>query len=170
MEHRQISSIVLGLLLILFGLFLLVAQTIPELRDWLGIEYSWPLLVVGTGAALLVMGLALGVPEMAIPATIVGGIGGLLLWQNVTGNWESWAYTWTLIPGFVGVGLLLAGLLRGGSRSMTQSGTSLVVMSLVFFAIFGTFFGGLDSMGTFWPILLIAVGALLVAWSFFRRP
>ncbi|OGF52888.1 MAG: hypothetical protein A2Z21_04335 [Candidatus Fraserbacteria bacterium RBG_16_55_9] len=169
MQQKRLPSIALGLVLILLGLFFLVAQAIPEVRRWLDIDNSWPLIIVGNGLALLVIGLAIGVLEMAIPACIVGGIGGLLFWQNATGDWESWSYVWTLIPGFVGVGILLAGFLRGGSRSMGQGGMNLIVISLVLFAVFGTFFGALDSMGVIWPILLIAAGGLLVAWSALRN-
>ena len=64
---------------------------------------SWPLIVVAVGAGLLVLGLLVGAPEMAIPAVIVGGIGGILYYQNLSGNWASWSYLWTLIPGFSGL-------------------------------------------------------------------
>ena len=37
----------------------------------------------------------------------------MLYWQNQTGNWESWAYAWALIPGFVGVGTIVMGLWEG---------------------------------------------------------
>jgi hypothetical protein len=167
-EHKRVSTIAAGLLLILVGLAFLIFQAIPGLEDWLAIKHSWPLLIVGFGIALLLIGLVMGVPEMAIPAAILGGIGGLLWWQSVTGYWESWSFAWTLIPGFVGVGMILAGLLRGGSRSMAQGGMNLLVISLVLFAIFGTFFGALRSVGLVWPALLIAVGALLIVWSLYR--
>ena len=39
-----------------------------------------------------------GQPGMLVPACIVGGIGGMLYWQNLTGDWASWSYSWSLIP------------------------------------------------------------------------
>lgn len=79
---------------------------------------------------------------MAVPACIVGGIGGLLLWQNATGEWQSWAYAWTLIPGFVGVGTLLSGLLGGTLRRDFGAGAWRVLISLISFGIFASFLGG----------------------------
>jgi hypothetical protein len=105
---------------------------------------------------------------MAVPACIVGGIGGLLYWQNATGNWESWAYAWTLIPGFVGVGIVLSGLLGGDTQQSVRGGAWLILISLVLFTIFGSFLGGLGLLGPYWPVLLIALGLLVLVRSFFR--
>ena len=103
MDSQRRSSLVGGLVLVLLGALFLAVQWLPGLQLW----FSWPLIIIGIGVLLLIVGLLTGVPAMAIPACIVGGIGGLLYWQNATGNWESWAYAWTLIPGFVGVGMVL---------------------------------------------------------------
>ena len=130
----------------------------PGWRAWV----SWPWIVVGVGVFLLVLGLLVGAPDLAVPACIVGGIGGLLSWQSVTGNWESWAYVWTLIPGFVGVGIMLAGLLGGKFRQAVRDGGGMVLTSLVLFAIFGSLFGALGWMGNYWPVLLILLGLLLL--------
>jgi len=105
---------------------------------------------------------------MAVPACIVGGIGCLLYWQNATGNWESWAYAWTLIPGFLGVGILLAGLLEGRLRQSLDSGIFFIVISLVMFAIFGSFLGGLQIFGLYWPVLLILFGLWMLVRTLFR--
>ncbi len=50
------------------------------------------------------------VSGLAIPGSIITGIGLLLLFQNLTSYWESWSYGWTLIIIFVGAGIYLAGL------------------------------------------------------------
>jgi hypothetical protein len=167
---RSRSNLVTGLVLILLGFLFLSYQLVPGLWSWLNIELSWPLIVVGVGALFLLIGLLVGAPGMAVPATIIGGIGGLLYWQNATGNWESWAYAWTLIPGFVGVGVILATLLGGGRLSEGLSGGgTLVLTSLVLFAIFGSFLGGLDLFGPYWPVLLIGLGLLILLRSITRR-
>jgi hypothetical protein len=99
---------------------------------------------------------------MAVPACIVGGIGGLLYYQNASGNWDSWAYAWALIPGFVGVGVILSGLLAGRGRQALIEGGGTVLVSLVLFAVFGSFLGGGDFPPLVWPILLIGAGVLLL--------
>lgn len=162
MARRRRSRIGAGIVLIVLGAVFLVVQLTPSLPSWLEVAYSWPLIVVGVGVFLLLLGLVTGEPDMAVPACIVGGIGGLLYWQNATGNWESWSYAWTLIPGFVGLGTLLSGLLGGRTQKSVREGSQLIVISLVLFAIFGSFFGALGFMGRYWPLLLIGLGLLLL--------
>jgi hypothetical protein len=94
---------------------------------------------------------------MAIPACIVGGIGSILYWQNLTGNWESWSYVWTFIPGFVGVGLILSGVLKGDTKEISE-GFQTILISAVLFLIFGGVFGVLPFLRQYWPALLILLG------------
>lgn len=104
-ESRQTRHTGVGLTLILVGLVLLVLQFVPRWLDWVALEDIWPFLIIGVGGLLFVLGIVSKSPGTVVPGTILCGIGSLLLWQNVTGHWESWAYVWTLIPGFVGLGL-----------------------------------------------------------------
>jgi len=157
---RSRNSAVLGVVLILAGMLLLAGRLVPGL--WGSLELlTWPMIVVGVGVLLLIIGLLTNAPGMAVPACIVGGIGLLLYWQNATGNFESWAaYAWALIPGFVGVGVILMGLLEGHPSSGLVAGGWLILISLVLFAIFASFMGGPVILGKFWPVLLIALGIL----------
>jgi hypothetical protein len=163
-DRRHRSRLAGGLVLILLGAWFLVTQWVPELQIW----QSWPWIIMGVGGLLLIIGLLAGVPAMAVPACIVGGIGGVLYWQNATGNWDSWAYAWTLIPGFVGVGIVVSGLLGGETRQSIRGGGWLILISLVLFAVFGSLFGGRGLLGPYWPALLILLGLLLLIRSLFR--
>ena len=111
-SHRR-TNLLGGIVLILVGGILLAAQLFPGLGLTLNITFSWPLILVGVGIFLFLLGLLVNEPGMAVPACIVAGIGGILYYQNETGDWASWAYAWALIPGFVGVGTILAGLFGG---------------------------------------------------------
>lgn len=166
MDRRRRSSSIAGVLLILLGAWFLAVQLVPQLQGW----FEWPLIIVGVGAFLLIFGLAVGSPEMAVPACVVGGIGGLLYWQNATGNWETWAFAWTLIPGFVGVGILLAGLLGGQGQDL-KGGVTMILISATMFLVFGSFFGalGLGPLGDYWPLLLVGLGLLILIRGLFRR-
>jgi len=168
MNRRKRSNLGVGVLFILVGAFALVYQLVPGFQDILDLSFDWPMIIVGFGLFLLVLGLLVGAPGMAVPAMIMCGIGGLLYWQNATGNWESWAYTWTLIPGFVGVGVFLAELLEGKFSSAIQGGGWLVLISLTMFVIFASFLGGPAWIGPYWPILLILVGVVMLVRAFFR--
>ena len=72
MNRGRRSSFATGLVLILIGVLVLVAQLVPGWDTW----FAWPLYIVGIGAVLLLIGLLTRVPALAIPACIVAGIGG----------------------------------------------------------------------------------------------
>lgn len=163
------KSLATGLVLILVGAAFLLAQVAPQYFEWLDMENAWPLLIVAVGVVLLLIGLLAGTPGMAIPACIVGGIGGLLYWQNATGNWETWAYAWTLIPGFVGVGIILNGLLSGQVSQGLREGGRTIIVSAFLFAIFGSFLGGGDIFKWVFPVAAILGGALLLIQNLFQR-
>ncbi|MGA9533925.1 MAG: hypothetical protein WBR18_14490 [Anaerolineales bacterium] len=158
-------TMVFGVLLVLAGLFLLAVRLIPGAQEWAASFYSWPLILVGLALAMLILGAVGGAPGIAVPAAVLGGLGGLFYWQQATGNWESWAYAWTLMPGFVGVGVILMGLLEGDLSDKLKAGAWLLLISLVMFFIFGSLFGAAPSLGPYWPLLLIGFGVLLLAQS-----
>ncbi len=168
MAQADRGRVTTALVLILLGAWFLAVQLVPGLQAFALNRYTWPLIIVGIGALFAVFGIVTRTPELLVPASIIGGIGGLLYWQNLTGNWESWAYAWTLIPGFVGVGVFLAGLMRGHIREAIMGGSWLILISAVLFLIFGSFLGGPVPLGAFWPVLLILLGAILLARSFWR--
>lgn len=162
MNPKRRSNLAGGLVLVLLGAWFLAVQLVPGLETRIFGEGGWPLIIVSVGAVLLIIGLLAGVPEMAVPACIVGGVGGLLYWQNATGNWDSWAYAWALIPGFVGVGTLLSGIIAG-KRGEISAGAWLIFISLILFAVFASLLGGPNLLGAYWPVLLIILGlAILV--------
>lgn len=170
MQQKTRSSVAGGVLLILLGLLFLAYQLMPNRFAWYNPEQSWPMIVMGVGLFLLIFGLLVGAPGMAVPACIVGGIGGILYYQNITGDWASWSYVWALIPGFVGVGVILNGLLGGDKLAdALEGGFWLILISAVMFAIFASFLGGMNVFGPYLPVLLILVGLIVLVRSIFRR-
>lgn len=163
------TNLVLGILLILIGGWLIATRQIPALQDWIDINFTWPMWTIGAGLLLLLLGLITGAPSMAIPASIIAGIGGILYYQNTTDDFGSWSYMWTLIPGFVGVGTILTGLLGENTRANLARGANLLVTSAVLFLVFATFFGGLDILGDYGPaVILILLGLYVLARGFTR--
>lgn len=165
MDVQKRSSLVLGAVLILLGAIFLLNRIVPGLE----VVFGWPWIVIGVGAALLVIGLLVGAPDMAVPACIVSGIGGILYYQNLTGNWTSWSYAWALIPAFVGVGMLLAAALGGRSRNAYREGIRTLVVGIVLFLVFGSLFGAFTWLGVYWPLLLVGAGILVLVEGFIRR-
>ena len=155
MEKR--SSVVGGTILIVLGVVFLLAQLFPRFANIINISLQWPLIIVAVGLAFL-LGALLGTPPLAIPGSIVTGVGGILYYQNLSGNWESWSYIWALIPGFVGIGLILMSTLASGDEKPRREGFRLLLISAALFVTFGLFFSGIADGGRLWPIFLIGAG------------
>ena len=169
MDNNRRTSLTGGLVLILIGAIFLAFQLVPALQNLIHLEFTWPIIIIIVGLFLLVFGLLVHAPGMAVPATIVAGIGGILYYQNATGDWNSWAYIWTLIPGFVGLGTILGGILGMDIRSSLEGGAWLIFISLLMFFIFGSLLGGMSLLGPYWPLLLVFLGLLVLVRPLFRR-
>jgi hypothetical protein len=163
------TNLFLGILLILIGAWLVATRQVPALQNWLEDNFAWPMWTIGAGLLVLLIGLITGAPGMAIPASIIAGIGGILYYQNASDDFASWSYMWTLIPGFVGVGTILAGLLGENTRYNLARGLNLIVISAVMFMIFATFFGGISILGDYGvPAILILLGIYVLIRGFVR--
>jgi hypothetical protein len=164
------SSLRTGLALILLGIIFLLVQIVPGITNIFRGENAPALVLWGVALILAVIGIAAGAPGMIIPICIVGGIGGIFYWQTALGGgYLSWSYAWTLIPGFVGVGIFLNELFnRRPLKGLTEA-LGPISFSLVAFLIFGSLFGGIELLGVWWPALLIVVGLLFLILPVFRR-
>lgn len=166
MDKEKRINILGGLILIFVGVVLLTLQILPGVS----IQFSWPWIVIFLGLLFLAFGAALGEPGMAVPASIVAGIGVILYYQNATGNWESWIYLWSLIPGFVGIGIVLMNILQGEDATSMREGGILILISLILFGILGSFSGALGRVNDLWPVLLILLGLrMLIPGALLRR-
>jgi len=170
MDQRQRTALAGGILLIVLGACLLLARMSPDFQALLPQSLGWPIALVGVGLLLLVIGLVSGTPGMAVPACIVAGVGLILNYQVATSDWGSWLYMWALIPGFAGLGTVLAGLLGMNPSRSIPDGLWTMVVSLALFLVFSSIFGGPVPAGPYWPALLIALGlAELIRNIFFPR-
>jgi len=171
MSKARRSDIVFGVILLLIGGWFLAAQFnwIPGLNEIMNIQYQWPLIVIGVGVFLFLLGLLVRAPGMSVPACIIGGIGGILYWTNATGNWADWSYLWTLIPGFVGVGVILSTLLGGNEKGGYRAGLRSILASAILFIIFVILLSGQGTYIKYWPILIILAGIWIIIQTIFRK-
>jgi hypothetical protein len=169
MNQMDRSRVATALVLILIGVWFLLVQFVPALHGFAINGQTWPLIIVGIGVLFALIGLATWTPGFIVPACVIGGLGGLLYYQNLSGDWRSWAYAWTLIPGFAGVGVFFSSLLSGRIREAISGGVWLVFISGVLFVIFSSFLGGPSLLGIYWPVLIILLGVILLVQSIFRR-
>jgi hypothetical protein len=160
-NRSNTGALVGGAVLIAFGLLALAGQVFRNV-DWGSL---WPFTIIGFGALFFVLMFTGGkqAAAFAIPGSIVGGIGLILLFQNITQHWESMSYFWTLIILFVGVGIYIMGL-YGGDLQQKQSGLRVMKVGFILFIIFGAFFEMIFSSfsNILFPLLLIVLGTYLV--------
>ncbi len=169
MSRQGRASLVLGILLILIGVLFVAAQRVDALKLLGNIQFEWPFYVVGAGALILIIGLLTGAPSMAILAALVSGIGSVLYYQNINHDWASWNFMWTLIPGFVGVGNILAGMFGGDFPRSFGRGLNLIMISAVLFLIFAAIFQRLEIVGSYGLVLLLILfGFYLIRIAFLK--
>jgi hypothetical protein len=164
---RNTGSIVAGSLLILFGLLALFGQLFRGFDFW---GKLWPFIIIGFGLMFFV-GMLLGgksVSGLAIPGSIITMSGLMMLVQNLTGYWESWSYSWTVILISVGLGIFIMGLYNGNEGSR-QAGLRVMKVGLILLIVFGAFFELIFSASQpfglrqiLFPAALILLGIYLV--------
>lgn len=164
----------LGAILIVVGVVFFAGQQLNV--DW-G-DAAWPFYVIAPGLALLAFGLTQSNGSgLTVAGTIVTIVGGVLLYQNATDHWESWAYAWALVgPGGSGLGMLLYGT-RSGNAKMARDGFWQVLTAIGLFAAGFVFFEGIIGIsGRPWPLpewvlpaAVIALGLLVLLRGFTSR-
>ena len=168
MTIKRISgTLVAGLVLIAAGLLALVGQIFRGFPFW---SYLWPFIIIGFGGLFFVGMLAGGksLAGLAIPGSIIAGLGLMMFIQNLTGYWQSWAYSWTVILVLIGLGIFIMGLYTEDAHRR-QAGLKVMKVGAIFFIIFGGFFElifnafrpyGLQQY--IFPVLLVVLGIYLV--------
>ncbi|MFO7919164.1 MAG: hypothetical protein R6V13_13935 [Anaerolineae bacterium] len=169
MKNR--GTLYIGILLIAFGGLFLAAEVTRGLALWgisLGWQGLWPFIVLLVGLAfwlplLVWWGKRRTLVGLIVPGTIILFNGLILLYQNVTGDWESWTYVWALEPFAVGLSLLMLYALGERSSALLTAAGIVGGVGLVLFVILASIFGGwIQVLG---PAVLIIVGLLLLIHS-----
>jgi hypothetical protein len=168
------GTALLGIVLITVGVFFFIGQ-------WLNIDWgaaTWPFYVIAPGLALMAWGLTQRDGSgLTVAGSIVTMVGLVLLYQNATGHWESWAYAWALVgPGGSGLGMLLYGT-RSGNRKMARDGFWQILVAIGLFVAGFIFFEGIIGIsgqrlplpGWVLPVAVIAIGLLVLVRGFTAR-
>ena len=164
---RNSGTLVAGAILIALGLLSLMGQIFRGFPLW---NYLWPFTIILFGGLFFVAMFAGGksLSGLAIPGTIISGIGVIMFLQNLTNHWESWAYSWTVILILVGLGIFLMGV-YSGEESRRYAGMRVMRVGAILFIIFGGFFELIFStfrpygvQSYIFPGLLILLGIYLV--------
>jgi hypothetical protein len=164
---RNSGMFVAGAILIAVGLLSLLGQLFRGFAFW---SYLWPFIIIVFGGLFFVGMFAGGksLAGLAIPGSILSGIGLMMFFQNLFNHWESWAYGWTVILVLVGVGIFIMGLYSEDDHRR-RAGLRLMKVGAILFIIFGGFFELLFSVlqphglsQYLFPALLVLLGVYLV--------
>lgn len=172
-KNRNITGIVIGVILIALGIFSLFERLFTFI-NW---DFLWPLILVGVGAAFFI-GMVLGDKTrggLAVPGSILIMVGLILFVMNITNHWEAWAYAWALIIMAVGFGTLINGI-WSDRPDLRKRGLDTVRDSLILFLVFGAIMEfifsvtGITSFGNLilWAVLLALVGLFLLVARLLR--
>ncbi len=170
------GSVAIGAMLIAIGILFFLVQVVGLVFDINLSALAWPFFIIIPG--IVIFALAVFLPaESALGFGIFGAMvtttGMLLLYQNLTNHWESWAYAWALIaPTAAGIAQVILGALRG-RREWVRNGINLMTIGLVLFLVGAAFFElviGISGFrfawsGVVWPLLLILLGLVLLLRS-----
>lgn len=132
------------------------------------IELFWPAFVIGFGALLMWPAVKSTQNEqsslsfLAVPGAVLVTVGIALFLMNLTGYWQSWAYSWVIVPAGAVYGLIYLKRFDKGNnvhqwghrflRAMTILGMSLAILfELLIF----------HSLGPWWPVVMIGLGLYL---------
>lgn len=167
-------GLALGAILVIVGLILFAGQVV----DIGFADLGWPFWIVGVGVAILLVGLmVLTEAPVVVGGTVVTTVGLVLLYQNATGHWESWAYAWALVgPAATGLGMTLWGI-RRADAGVVRGGVWGMLGGLAFFAIGLLFFEGVIGISgrrlplPEWalPAAIIAIGVVVLLRGLFDR-
>ena len=166
--------------LITIGAFFIAQKQSPAFARWVFLNTQWPLNLAVAGLLISIVCLFFSVPGCSTWGITMAGVGGIIYYQKITGSdAKIWAYTWALIPLFIGMGFLQDGLINDGGMfndppprrhsGMEEAllvGSGLIVGSTVLFIILATFIGKLQLFGVSGILLLtIPTGVWLIVRS-----
>ncbi len=177
MDRQNRGGLVTGIILILFGALFLLFNVADRAFEALDIGFRmwrlWPMVVVLIGLAFyspifIWWKERQNVIGFAMPGTIFLVNGLLLLYQIVSGDWDSWAYAWAFEPIAVGLGLLMMYVLGNREQGVLIAAGIVGGIGLLFLIIFGSMFGGL-LVSIIGPLLLVGAGLVLLLSGFVKR-
>jgi hypothetical protein len=161
-----------GMPILATGSILLLASLFSWWHVW---EWLWPLEVLSLALGFLFAAIYMQSIWLVIPAIIIGLNGLVLQFCAITDLWELWAVLWTIEPLAVGLSLLVVsfrnhsiGLFIAGLIVCGLAGVGFLMMTGILVATVSWPWLWLVELAV--PVVLILLGALLLAWNVLLRP
>ncbi len=170
MNESNRGTMIAGLVLVVLGGVFFALNLIPGIDA----AKTWPLILVVTGIGFCLPAFIWyksreTLAGLFIPGCIFLVLGGIFLFNTLTGIWEIWAIAWMLIPASVGLGLIVSADVGKWDKSVKQVGGWLLVVSMSLFALFAAMFSNIviKSIGAG---ILVATGLIMLIRSFIKKP
>lgn len=163
MNESRKGTLATGIILVLLGAAFFIVNLIPGFAD----GKTWPFIFIVLGGGFLLPALVWpnsreGLAGLYIPGMIFVVLGGIFLFNVLSGNWEVWAYAWILIPAAVGLGLYSGARVGSWHEDVRKTGSWMMLISAAVFAFFAAMFGNpmVKAIGAGF-LILIGLGLVL---------
>lgn len=168
---QKISTILVGVLMVLAGMFTLafnfIAPSLGISMGWLLPWRYWPMIILGVGSFLFLLGLLSirqrGMGALFIPAVPLNMVGAILLYASVFDQWRVWSWAWSLVVLAVAVGFLLAMVF---SRIIWYGIPTIIIGANALVLAFCAITGLWDWWSVLWTVEPLALGLVFLLISY----
>lgn len=170
MNESKRGTLITGIVLMILGAAFVVINLIPGITS----GKTWPLIFVVAGIGFFLPALIWpdareGLAGLYIPGAIILTLGGIFLFNTLSGNWAIWAYAWILIPASVGLGLFLGAMMGKWDKGVSRTGIWMMVISATVFAFAAALFGD-TLVRTLGAAFLVAIGLFVLIRALVKKP
>jgi hypothetical protein len=169
MNESKKGTLATGIILVLLGAAFIVINLVPGMTG----GKTWPFIFIVAGIGFLLPAMIWpnareGLAGLYIPGMIFIVLGGIFLFNVLSGAWEVWAYAWILIPAAVGLGLYTGALIGKWHDDVRKTGIWMMVISVSVFALFAALFGNtlVKAIGAGF---LILIGIIIVLRALLKK-
>lgn len=170
MNESKRGTLVTGIVLVILGTAFIIVNLIPGITP----IRTWPFIFIVAGIGFFLPALIWpdareGLAGLYIPGAIFITLGGIFLFNTLSGNWAIWGYAWILIPASVGLGLFLGATVGKWDKAVSRTGIWMMLISTTVFAFMAALFGN-----TLVRILgagfLVAIGLFIFLRALLKKP
>lgn len=142
MNESKNGTLATGIILVVLGATFIILNLIPGMAE----GKTWPFIFIVAGIGFLLPALIWpkareGLAGLYIPGMILITLGGIFLFNVLSGLWAIWAYAWILIVAGVGLGLYSGALMGKWHNDVRKTGLWMMLISASLFAFFAALFG-----------------------------
>lgn len=170
MNESKRGTLVTGIVLVILGAAFIIINLIPGITP----VRSWPFIFIVAGVGFFLPALIWpdareGLAGLYIPGAIFLTLGGIFLFNTLSGNWAIWAFAWILIPASVGLGLFLGALVGKWDQGVYRTGIWMMLISATVFAFMAALFGD-NLVRILGAVFLLAIGLVILIRALLKKP